>query len=82
MNSPPASSLYTCHRFPAEIIGHWVWLYFRFCLSYRDVEALMADGGVILTYEAVRDWCRTLGQAYGPSVAPSTAQTWGHVASG
>jgi putative transposase len=64
MNSPPASNPYTRHRFPAEIIGHGVWLYFRFCLSHRDVEALMAERGVILTYEAVRDWYRTFGPAY------------------
>ena len=43
---------YKRHRFPAEIISHCVWLYFRFCLSYRDVEELMAERGVILTYEA------------------------------
>jgi putative transposase len=54
MNSPPAPTLYKRHRFPAEIISHCVWLYFRFCLSYRDVEELMAERGVILTYEAVR----------------------------
>jgi transposase-like protein len=49
---------YKRHRFPAEIISHCVWLYFRFCLSYRDVEELMAECGIILTYEAVRYWCR------------------------
>jgi putative transposase len=38
----------------AEIISHCVWFYFRFCLSDRDVEELMAERGVILTYEAVR----------------------------
>jgi len=48
----------------AEIISHFVWLYFRFCLSYRDVEEFMAARGVILTYEAVRYWCRKFGQAY------------------
>jgi putative transposase len=63
MNSPPASP-YKRHRFPAEIISHCVWLYFRFCLSYRDVEELMAECGVIVTYEATRYWCRTFGQAY------------------
>jgi putative transposase len=47
-----------------EIISHCVWLYFRFCLSYREVEELMAEGGVTLTYEAVRYWCRKFGQAY------------------
>jgi putative transposase len=41
-----------------------VWLYFRFCLSYRDVEELMRERGVLLTYEAVRYWCRKFGQTY------------------
>src|SRR4029434_1903381 len=52
------------HRFLAEIISHGVWLYFRCCLSDRDVEELMAERGIILTYEAVRYWCRKFGQAY------------------
>jgi putative transposase len=64
MNTPPTSNPYKRHRFPAEIISHCVWLYFRFCLSYRDVEELMAERGVILTYEAVRYWCRKFGQTY------------------
>ena len=59
--NPPPTNLYKRHRFPAEIIGHYVWLYFRFCLSYRDVEELMAARGIILTYEAVRYWCRKFG---------------------
>jgi putative transposase len=64
MKTPHPTSLYKRHRFPAEIISHGVWLYFRFCLSYRDVEQLMAERGVILTYEAVRYWCRKFGQMY------------------
>jgi putative transposase len=64
MNRPPAPNPYKRHRFPAEIISHCVWLYFRFCLSYRDVEELMAERGIGLTYEAVRSWCRKFGQAY------------------
>jgi putative transposase len=54
MNPPRATHSYKCHRFPAEIISHCVWLYFRFCLNYRDVEEMMAERGVMLTYEAVR----------------------------
>ena len=57
--SPPT---YKRHRFPPEIIGHAVWLYFRFALSYRDVEELLAERGVIVTYETVRQWCRKFGQ--------------------
>jgi putative transposase len=49
---------YKNHRFLAEIISHGVWLYFRFCLSYRDVEELLFARGVIVTYEAIRKWCR------------------------
>jgi putative transposase len=64
MNTPPTSHPYKRHRFPAEIISHCVWPYFRFCLSYRDVEELMAERGISLTYEAVRSWCRKFGQAY------------------
>jgi putative transposase len=64
MTTPPLSNLYKRHRFPAEIISHCVWLSCRFCLGYRDVEALMAERGVVLTYEAVRYWCRKFGQVY------------------
>jgi putative transposase len=64
MNVPLPTNPYKRHRFPAEIISHCVWLYFRFCLSYRDVEELMAERGLTLTYEAVRYWCRKFGRAY------------------
>jgi putative transposase len=55
---------YKNHRFPPEIISHAVWLYFRFCLSYRDVEELLFTRGIIVTYEAIRKWCRKFGQPY------------------
>ncbi len=58
------TSLYRRHRFPAEIISHTVWLYFRFALSYRDVEEIMAVRGVTLTYETVRHWCLKFGQTF------------------
>ncbi len=64
MERQPAAPNYTRHRFPPEIISHAVWLYFRFALSYRDVEELLAERGVILTYETVRQWCRKFGQQY------------------
>jgi hypothetical protein len=60
----PSITRYKNHRFPAEIISHAVWLYFRFCLSYRDVEELLFSRGVIVTYEAIRKWCRKFGQGY------------------
>ncbi len=49
----PPFPLYHRHRFPAEIISHCVWLYFRFVLSFRDVEEMLAMRGVALTYETV-----------------------------
>ena len=64
MKTPPPTNLYKRHRVPAEIISHCVGLYFRFCLSSRDVEELMADRGVTLSHEAVRYWCRKFGQVY------------------
>jgi putative transposase len=57
-------SQYHRHRVPSEIIGHCVWLYFRFALSFRDVEELPAVRGVCLSYETVREWCLTFGQTY------------------
>jgi putative transposase len=63
MNTP-STNRYKNHRFPAEIISHGVWLYYRFCLSYRDVEELLFARGVLVTYEAIRKWYRKFGQAY------------------
>ena len=45
---------YSGYRYPTEIISHAVWLYFRFTLSFRDVEEILAYRGVVVTYEAVR----------------------------
>jgi putative transposase len=58
---PPA---YKGHRYPVEVISHFVWLYFRFPLSYREVEELMLQRGVIVSHETIRRWCAKFGQAY------------------
>ena len=60
----PTTQLYKRHRFPAEIISHCVWLYFRFSLSYRDVEEMMLERGVLVSHKAVCYWCRKFGQSY------------------
>ena len=57
-------SSYRGYRFPAEIIAHAVWLYFRFSLSFRDVEDLLAQRGITVTYGTIRQWCHTLGRTY------------------
>ena len=45
-------------------LSHAVWLYFRFALSFRDVEETMAMRGVTLTYETIREWCLKFGQTF------------------
>ncbi len=55
---------YARYRFPPVIIQHAVWLYFRFPLSYRDIEDLVAERGIDLSYETVRRWALKFGQAY------------------
>jgi putative transposase len=55
---------YQRHRFPSEIVSHAIWLYHRFCLSFREVEELLAERGILVTYESVRQWCLKFGSAY------------------
>jgi putative transposase len=51
---------YQRHRFPPEIISHAVWLYHRFCLSFREVEELLAERGITITYESIRQGVKSL----------------------
>jgi len=55
---------YRRFRYPPDIIGYAVWLYYRFTLSYRDVEDLLAQRGIIVSYEAIRLWCIRFGPSY------------------
>ena len=55
---------YKRHRFPPEIISYAVWLYFRFNLSHRDAEDLLAERGIIVSYESIRYWCIKFGSKY------------------
>jgi putative transposase len=65
MNAPKVDSpSYRGHRFPRAIISHGVWLYFRFSLSYRDVEEMMAERGIVVSYESIREWCLKFGAIY------------------
>ena len=57
-------SLYYGHRFPPEVISYAVWVYHRFCLSFRDVEDLLAERGIIVSYETIRIWCQKFGPGY------------------
>src|SRR5580658_5983824 len=60
---PPPDPHYR-HRFPAEIIRHAVWLYHVFCLSLRHVELLLAERGVVVSYETVRRWYKKFGASF------------------
>ncbi|MCK5477711.1 MAG: IS6 family transposase, partial [Methylococcales bacterium] len=57
-------SQYYGYRFPPEIISHTVWLYHRFTLSFRDIDDLLAERGIFVTYETIRQWCKKFGLNY------------------
>ncbi len=56
---------YKRHRFPPEIISYAVWLYYRFNLSHRDIEDLLAERGITVSREAIRLWCIKFGASIG-----------------
>jgi len=73
------NSRYHRHRFPAKIISHSVWLYFRFALSFSDVEEILAQRGVVLTYETIRAWYLKFGQTYANDLrrrSPRSGYRW------
>ena len=57
-------SRYKRHRYPPEIISYSVWLYHRFIISYCDIEDLLAQRGVIVSYESIRRWCLKYGPQF------------------
>ena len=75
----PARARYSGYRFPAEIIGHAVWLYFRFPLGLRMVEELLAARGIIVSHETVRQWARKFGQQFANQIRrrlPRVGDKW------
>ena len=74
---PPLS--YARRQFPAVLIQHAVWLYLRFTLSYRDVEDLLAERGVEVSYETVRRWVRKFGPVFAKRLRhtrPTPSRHW------
>ncbi len=67
---------YRRHRFPPEIIQHAVWLYFRFPLSFRDVEDLLAERGIDGSYESVRRWSVKFGLVFAGLSDKRAANIW------
>lgn len=66
------SSLYHRHRFPAEIIAEAVWLYYRFPLSFRMVEDMLAYRGIIVTHKTVHEWAEKFGREYANTIRRRT----------
>ena len=79
MTTPSACPGYAGHRFPAEIISYAVWLYFRFPLSLRMVDELLAARGIDVSHETVRQWALKFGQAFANQVRcrlPAAGDKW------
>jgi putative transposase len=75
----PAFATYPGYRFPAEIISHAVWLYHVFSLSLRDVELILAERGIAVTHESIRNWCRKFGSEFARKLRrrrPKPGDTW------
>jgi len=66
MKSP--RNRYVGYRYPGEVIAQAVWLYRRFCLSFRDVEDLLAERGITVSHETVRQWRLKFGRSYARSL--------------
>ncbi len=72
-------SLYKRHRYPAEVIAHCIWLYYRFTSSLRDVEELMLARGIVVSHETIRTWCRNFGPEFARGLrrrAPEPGDKW------
>src|SRR5215217_4963174 len=77
--TPTAKSLYAGYRFPGEVISHAVWLYFRFPLSLRMVEDMLAARGIDVSHETVRQWARKFGQDFANQIRrklPGPGDKW------
>src|SRR3954454_3938575 len=66
--TPATKSPYAGYRFPGEIISHAVWLYFRFPLSLRNVDEILAARGIAVSHETVRQWARKFGQGFATQI--------------
>jgi putative transposase len=79
MSSPAAQSLFAGYRFPAEVISRAVWLCFRFPLSLRMVEEMLAARGIIVSHETVRQWALRFGQEFASRIRrrlPCAGDKW------
>src|SRR5687768_6843956 len=76
---PPTKPSYAGYRFPPEVISHAIWLYFRFPLSLRMVEEMLAARGILVSHETVRQWGLKFGQAFANQIRrrlPGAGDKW------
>src|SRR3954447_19054867 len=79
MSSPATKSPYAGYRFPPEVISHAVWLYFRFPVSLRMVEEMLAARGIVVSHETVREWALKFGQEFANRIRrklPQAGDKW------
>ena len=74
MSKETSSATYKGFRFPIEIINHCVWLYSRFSLSFRDVELIVAERGITVSHETIRQWYQTFGKEYAQKLRQKRGQ--------
>src|ERR687895_129445 len=77
--TPAAKPPYAGHRFPPEVIGHAIWLYFRFPLSLRMIEEMLAARGILVSHETVRQGARKFGQGFANQIRrklPGAGDKW------
>ena len=75
----PTKPSYAGYRFPLDVISHTIWLYFRFALSLRMVEEMLAARGIVVSHETVRQWARKFGQAFANQIRrrlPQAGDKW------
>jgi len=74
MSKETSSATYKGFRFPIEIINHCVWLYSRFSLSFRDVELIVAERGITVSHETIRQWYWSFGKEYAQKLRQKRGQ--------
>src|SRR5919112_679178 len=75
----PTKPPYAGYRFPPEVIGHAIWLYFRFPLSLRMVDEMLAARGILVSHETVRQWALKVGQTFANQIRrrlPASGDKW------
>ncbi len=79
MTKAKHSGAFKGHRFPPEVISYAIWAYFRFSISFRDVEDLLDERGIVVSYETIRAWVNKFGRHYAQAIRrerPTPSDKW------